>query len=170
MKRFKTIGPAFVVRSMVQEQYRVIANSAQKVAGLITIPSEGWVRTIRKALDMSGAQLGKRLNLSRNRISVLEKREKTGDITLNQLRDLAEQLDCKLTYALVPKERINIILDKRAEYLATKQLNSNSQNMFLEAQSIDEEQKKFLIQEQKIALLRAGGRELWKQQIEETKN
>ena len=42
--------------------------------------------------------------------------------------------------------------------------------MFLEAQSIDEEQKKFLIQEQKIALLRAGGRELWKQQIEETKN
>jgi hypothetical protein len=59
MKRFKTIGPAFVVRSMVQEQYKVIANSAQKVAGLITIPSEGWVRTIRKALDMSGAQLGK---------------------------------------------------------------------------------------------------------------
>lgn len=165
MRRFTTKGPTYVVRAMVQKQYKDIANSALKLKGRITTPSEGWVRSIRKALGMSGAQLGQRVKLSKNRISVLERREVSGDISLNQLRELAEHLGCQLTYALVPNEPINTILDKRAEYLATKQLYSNSQNMFLEAQSVDEKQHKFLIEEQKRYLLIVGGRELWKQEL-----
>jgi predicted DNA-binding mobile mystery protein A len=150
---------------MVQEQYKDIANSTLKLNERITTPSEGWVRSIRKALGMSGAQLGERVKLSKNRISVLERREMEGEISLNQLRELAEQLGCQLTYALVPNEPINTMLDKRAEYLATKQLYSNSQNMFLEAQSVNGEQQKFLIEEQKRYLLMVGGRKLWKQEL-----
>jgi predicted DNA-binding mobile mystery protein A len=145
-----------------QEQYKILANSTLKIKGMICIPSEGWVRTIRKALDMSGAQLAQWVNLSRNRIYVLERREVTGDITLNQLRNLADKLGCQLTYALVPKEPINLMLNNRAEYLAIKQLASSFQSMVLESQSIDEEQQRFLIEEQKANLLRVGGRELWK--------
>ena len=63
------------VRSMVREQYKEIANSAAKLKGSSIMPAEGWVRTIRKALDMSGAQLASRLNLSRNRISIPSSRQ-----------------------------------------------------------------------------------------------
>ncbi len=48
------------------------------------MPKQGWVRTIREALDMSGAQLGARLGISRNKISILERKEADGSITINQ--------------------------------------------------------------------------------------
>ncbi len=161
MTDFMVKKPTNIVRSMVREQYKEIANSAAKFLGIPDIPSEGWVRTIRKALDMSGAQLAERLNLSRNRISVLERREVKGDITINQLKELADKLGCDFTYALVPKKSINLTLDERAEKLAMASLAINSQNMFLEAQSIDSTKEKFLVDELKQELLKTGGRALW---------
>lgn len=77
------------------------------------------MRGIRKALGMSGAQLASRLKLSRNRVSVLERREVSGDTTINQLREAAAQLGCDGSYALVPKKNIPVMLDKQAEKLAT---------------------------------------------------
>jgi len=151
-----------IVQSMVDEQYKEIANSASSLKGAPFRPAEGWVRTMRKALGMSGAQLAQRLNVSRNRVSVLERREVGGDITINQLKDMADKLGCELTYALVPKKDINLLLEERAEQLAKVQLSSNTQNMFLEAQSIDPDKEKFLFDRLKQELLNAGGRVLWK--------
>ena len=150
------------VRSMVREQYKEIANSATKLKELPMAPSEGWVRTIRKALDMSGAQLAERLNLSRNRISILERREVEGVININQLKKMAEMLDCEFTYALVPKKDVSSLMEDRAEELAKEKLATNSQNMFLEAQVITPQKEEFLINELKRDFLKAGGRVLWK--------
>ena len=111
---------------------------------------------------MSGAQLAKRLNLSRNRISILERREVEGEITINQLKALADKLNCDFTYALVPKKEVNLTLEERAEQLAKDRLSMNSQNMFLEAQVISPEKEKFLMEQLKQDLLKAGGRVLWK--------
>jgi predicted DNA-binding mobile mystery protein A len=102
MHLFKSINTTKTVKNTVLQQYRFIANSSLGLK-LPSVPKEGWVRTVRKALGMSGAQLAGRLGLSRNRISVLERKEVESEITLNQLRDLAEQLNCDLTYALVPR-------------------------------------------------------------------
>jgi len=164
MNSFLIDKPKSTVRSMVREQYREIANSATRLKGGPLPPAEGWVRTIRKALDMSGAQLAQRLNLSRNRISILERREVEGDITLNQLKSLAEKLGCDFTYALIPKKDVGLIIDERAEQLAKDQLSVNSQNMFLEAQVINPEKEQFLVNQLKQDLLKAGGRVLWKKE------
>jgi predicted DNA-binding mobile mystery protein A len=162
MVNFRVRKPNSTVRSMVQEQYKDIANSAAKLKGAPSAPPEGWVRTIRKALDMSGAQLAERLNLSRNRISVLERREVEGEITINQLKELADKLGCEFTYALVPKKNVNLALEERAEKLARSKLSINSQNMYLEAQTINPKKEKFLVDVLKQDLLKAGGRVLWR--------
>jgi predicted DNA-binding mobile mystery protein A len=149
------------VKKTVLNQYRAIANSAVGVSPPKK-PKEGWVRTIRTALGMSGSQLGERMGLSRNRISVLERKEAEGDITLNQLKELAEQLNCDLTYALVPRKPIEEIIDERAAAIASRNLDANSQNMFLEAQAINEEAKKQLFKQIKEQVIESGGRVLWK--------
>ena len=162
MINFIVKNPKNTVRSMVREQYKDIANSATKLKGAPDMPAEGWVRTIRKALDMSGAQLAERLNLSRNRISILERREVEGEITINQLKEMAEKLGCDFTYALVPKKEVSLIIEDRAEKLAKDRLSINLQNMFLEAQIISAKKEKFLVNELKKDLLKAGGRVLWR--------
>ena len=162
MTVIKNKKPTNIVQSMVHEQYKEIASSAFKFKGFPFIPKEGWVRTIRKALGMSGEQLAQRLNLSRNRVSVLERREIDGDITINQLKKLAAELGCELTYGLVPNKDINDLLEERAEQVAKESLSLNAQNMFLEAQSIDINKEKFLFEQLKTELLNAGGRKLWK--------
>ncbi|MEX1221480.1 MAG: mobile mystery protein A [Idiomarina sp.] len=162
MAAYNVNKPKSAVGVMVREHYKEIANSATKHRSLPAVPAEGWVRTIRKSLDMSGAQLAGRLNLSRNRVSVLERREVEGDITINQLKELADKLNCDLTYALVPKKNVNLILEERAEKLAKTRVATNSQNMFLEAQMISPEKQQLLVEELKNELLAAGGRLLWR--------
>lgn len=157
MHIFKTKS---TVKQTVLQQYRTIANSTIDHKRYST-PKEGWVRTIRKALDMSGAQLAERLGLSRNRISVLERKEAEGEITLNQLRDLAEQLNCELTYALVPRKKVELIIVDRALEIATKTLETNAQNMFLEAQVIDKNAQNRLLEQVTNDIMASGGRVIW---------
>ncbi|EKE80645.1 mobile mystery protein A [Idiomarina xiamenensis 10-D-4] len=149
-----------IVKQTVMHQYRNIVN-AMAGKSLQKKPKQGWIRTVRTALGMSGAQLGERTGLSRNRISVLERKEADGDITLNQLRDLAEQLNCDLTYALVPRKSVEDMIDEQATRIAVESLESNTQNMFLEAQALDEQAKKRLFEQLKQQLIEAGGRALW---------
>jgi len=152
--------PKDTVKKTVLYQYRAIANSTVGFR-LFKKPKEGWVRTIRTALGMSGSQLGERMGFSRNRISVLERKEAEGDITLNQLQRLAEQLNCDLTYALVPRKSIEDIIDGRATEIASRSLDANSQNMFLEDQAISEEAQKRLLNLIKEQIIESGGRALW---------
>lgn len=150
-----------IVKHTVLQQYRTIANSClgQK---LPNIPKEGWIRTIRKALDMSGAQLAKRLGVSRNRISVLERKETEGEITLNQLKALAEQLSCDLTYTLVPRKPIEQIIENKATEIAIQILNSTVQNMSLEAQAIDKQAQCRLLEQVKSSIIVSGGHVIWR--------
>ena len=155
------------VKAMVKQHYREIAQSAM-VAQICPRPKEGWIRSIRKALDMSGAQLASRLNISRNRVSVIERREAEGEVTINQLKAVAAQLGCEVTYMLVPKKDIDVMLDDRAEKIALSRLSINAQNMHLEAQSLSREKQAFLMNELKKELLEAGGRVLWKTTTDES--
>ncbi|GAA0353826.1 mobile mystery protein A [Morganella psychrotolerans] len=161
MNVLKPINTENTVKQTVIRQYRATANSSLDHK-LPRPPKEGWVRTIRKALGMSGTQLADRLGLSRNRISVLERKEAEGDVTLTQLRELAEQLNCDLTYALIPRKPIEEIIEDRATEIAIQSLDTNSQNMFLEAQSIDKEAQTRLMEQIKKDIIASGGRILWR--------
>jgi len=148
------------VKKTVMEQYKSMANATVGFC-LFKKPKEGWIRTIRTALGMSGTQLGEITGMTRNQISILERKEIDGEITLNQLQKLAEQLHCNFTYALVPKNHIEDIVDEQVTKVALKLLNTNSENMFLEDQSIDEESRKRLLNHLKEQISGAGGRVIW---------
>lgn len=125
------------------------------------LPKDGWVRTIRKTLGMSGAQLARKMGYTRNRISVLEKKEATGDISINQLRELANGLNADLTYYIVPQKDPEQLIKDQAQKKATEIIQNTHQNMYLELQQIDQkalkEQIRFLADE----IQRKGGKALW---------
>ena len=149
------------VKSVAAKQRRDKAESAM-LTKVPAMPKEGWIRTIRKALDMSGAQLALRLGFSRNKISILERREAEGDITINQLREMASALNADLVYAIVPKECIQKMVDNRAKEIATHRVEMSNQNMFLEAQQISVKKQKEAIEQTADEIKKLGGRALWK--------
>ncbi|QUN06923.1 mobile mystery protein A [Shewanella yunxiaonensis] len=128
-------------------------------------PKAGWIRTIRSVLGMSGAQLGHRLGLSRNQVSILERKEAEGTITLRQLSELADGLNAEVVYMVIPKQPIDEFIENRAYELALSRMRQINQTMYLESQALNEEQQNRLIIELATQLKQQGGRALWKEGI-----
>lgn len=100
-------------------------------------PSDGWVRSIRKAIGMSIAQLAERIGITHQTVSQFEANELDNSITLRTLRRLAEAMDCKLVYAIVPKSgNLQDIVKKQAYKKAKSIVKSVDHTMLLEAQQV----------------------------------
>ncbi|TKB05908.1 mobile mystery protein A [Desulforhopalus sp. IMCC35007] len=147
-------------RHVVLQQLMKKVKSARNVI-VPKSPKDGWIRTIRQALGMSGAQFAKKMGYTRNKISILERKEASGDITINQLKELAEGLDAELVYCVVSRKDPEQFIDDQARKKATEIIQKTHQNMCLESQHISneaqEEQIRFLANEIK----REGGKSLW---------
>lgn len=98
-------------------------------------PPKGWIATIRTALGMPQEVLGARLRIPKQRISQLEKREQSGDIKLSQLREVAEALNCDFVYALLPREPLEAVVERRIREIAKRQLAAVERTMQLEDQA-----------------------------------
>jgi predicted DNA-binding mobile mystery protein A len=66
-------------------------------------PSGGWIASVREALGLSLAEVGRNLRAPRQTIQKFERAEATDRITLGTLRRVADGMGCDLVYALVPK-------------------------------------------------------------------
>lgn len=77
-------------------------------------PRGGWIRTIRQALGMTMAQLGKRLRISAPSVITLEARESAGTISVAKLRDAADALGCDLMIAFVPRLPLEEMVRRQA--------------------------------------------------------
>ncbi|QKK33787.1 mobile mystery protein A (plasmid) [Rhizobium indicum] len=97
-------------------------------------PPKGWVRALRDALGMTGAQLGLRMGIRPQTVEAIEKSEASGTIQLSTLRRAAEALDCTLVYALVPNTSLEEATDARARKIALRELQRVAHTMRLEAQ------------------------------------
>lgn len=62
-----------------------------------------WIRAVRTQRGILGKQLAKKMHVSPARISVLEKDEQRGAVTLKMMQKAADALDCQFVYAFVPK-------------------------------------------------------------------
>lgn len=122
-------------------------------------PPKGWIRAIRDALGMSGAQLGRRLRVRAQSVSDIEKSEASGTIQLKTLRKVAEALDCVVVYALVPNSSLEDMVQGRAREIARSELLRIAHTMDLEAQGLSQEER----EEQVDAYIREHlrERELW---------
>ena len=64
-----------------------------------------WIRSVRKQKGLKGFQLAEKLQVSPARVSVLERDEMRGAVTLKMMQKAADALDCTFVYALIPKSQ-----------------------------------------------------------------
>jgi transcriptional regulator with XRE-family HTH domain len=61
-----------------------------------------WIRSMRKKQGLKGFQLAEQLQVSAARVSVLEKDETRGAVTLKMMEKAAKAMGCKFEYRIVP--------------------------------------------------------------------
>lgn len=64
----------------------------------------GWIRRARKKQGLKGFQLAERMQVSAARVSVLEKDEARGAVTLKMMERAAKAMGCKFEYRIVQAE------------------------------------------------------------------
>lgn len=151
------------VKSTARRQYQAkVDRAANSPATALTIPSEGWIATLRKALDITGAQLGRLTGRTRATISAAEKSEREGGITLQNLSAMAEVMNCKLVYALVPKEgSASELLEAQAHRKAETLVSKASAHMALEKQALRSEERARQVELLAEELLRERPSDIW---------
>lgn len=121
-----------------QLQLRQIDHDLKKLSSInIQKPRTGWINTIRTAISMSTSQLAKRLNISQQAVSNLEKREQEETITLAKLREIGEKLNLELVYGFVSKSSLEKMIQERAKEIATDIVMKTNQQMILEDQKVE---------------------------------
>ncbi|MCF6307427.1 MAG: mobile mystery protein A [Flavobacteriaceae bacterium] len=129
---------------------------------MVLVPSKGWINTIRTALNMTMAQLGARLKITRQGVKSIEESEAKGSISINSLKEVGLALDLKFIYGFVPKDRtIDNLINIKAEKLAEKIVLRTNQNMKLEDQGIGEVKIKETIKDLANEIKREMKRSLW---------
>lgn len=129
-----------MIKKIVLKQYQDIVNSAKKHISPVTRPPEGWICTVRKSLNMSGAQLARRLKVTRARVSQAEKGEMAGALTLKTMQEMAAAMNCQFVYAIIPNQDIETLIHQQAVEKATDLVRSASNHMALEMQGLSKYQ------------------------------
>jgi predicted DNA-binding mobile mystery protein A len=125
------------IRTVVRQQYRNIVDSAATSVASLRIPPEGWLRTVRKALGMSGTDVAKKMGVTRARVAQAEHAELTGGVTLKSMRATAEAMGCRFVYAIIPPSgRIEDIVMAQARKKAMTLVGTASKHMALENQAL----------------------------------
>ena len=132
-----------------------------KNSDILSRPPRGWIKAIREALGMTTAQLGRRMRVSQPRAVMVEQAEVSGSITLDSLERAAHALDCRLVYALVPRDSLEAQVEDRARMIAKKRLDAISHNMALEDQRANSEDEQAQFERMIEKLMKAPGSKLW---------
>ena len=126
------------VQNAILQQYQRFVDRASLSSADLSHPSEGWLRTMRKALGMSGAQLARKMGVTRALISQAESNEVSGSVTMKTMQTMAEAMGCRFVYAVLPpakKETEDVIFAqamKKARAIAER----TDEHMVLEGQNL----------------------------------
>ena len=148
------------MNTLILKQYQAKLNQLIDLVNF-TRPKEGWIRTTRKALGMSGPQLAQRLDLSASQVSQMERLELEDRITLRKLRDVAGHLDCELVYAFVPRKPIDEIVRQQARQKAADLVQKTHHQMLLEDQQLSNEKLNEMIEQETFQIMQEMPRYLW---------
>lgn len=148
-------------RMLLIEQLDVKLSPFYEV-GSVAIPNSGWIKSIRTTLNMSLRQLAKRLNITSQSVSEMEKREANGSITMNTLRDLARGLDMQFVYGFVSnKGSIEEMIEQRAQEIAKEIVGRTHVTMTLEDQQNSNERIAKAIRQKKEEIKDELPKYLW---------
>ncbi len=133
----------------------------QKTA-MVLIPDKGWLNTIRVTLNMTMAQLGAKIGVTKQGVKSLEESEAKGSISINSLKEVGNALELKLVYGFVPKDgTIENLITLKAEKMARKIVLRTNQNMKLEDQGISDKKIKDSIIDLTNEIKREMRKSLW---------
>ena len=128
----------------------------------VAMPPTGWIKAIRTAIGMSMQQLGNKLNVSKQGVMDIEKREKDGSITIRSLREIARAMDMQLVYGFVPNDgSLDALIEKRATELATQIVMRTANTMKLEDQANSKKRIEAAIRERATAIQNEMPKILW---------
>jgi predicted DNA-binding mobile mystery protein A len=128
----------------------------------MAVPSNGWINTLRKTLNISLKQLGKKLKVTSQNINQYEQRERDYSISIQKLKDVAEVLDMNFVYAFIPKEvSLEKIIEKRAYEVAKEIVMRTSHTMKLEDQENTEERLQKAIKDRAEKIKQEMPKYLW---------
>ncbi len=134
-------------------------------AALLKRPLNGWIRTIRYVLGMSGRQLAERLGISKNSVSTIEKREREGTVTIRTMMRVAEAMDCTFFYGFLPNGSFEEIVRRRAEALARSRIDRIDRMMKLEGQELSREKTRKAWQREVTSLVDRTPAALWNARV-----
>jgi len=103
-------------------------------------PPSGWLKAVRGALGCNTRQLADLMGVLHSSVQRLEKREQEGKATLELLEKAASAMNCKVVYAIVPKEpydSLDEILTEKSKKLASDLLKKVDHTMRLEQQGTE---------------------------------
>ena len=128
----------------------------------VAMPPTGWIKAIRTAIGMSMQQLGNKLNVSKQGVMDIEKRERDGSITIKSLREIARAMDMQLVYGFVPNDgSLDALIEKRATELATQIVMRTANTMKLEDQANSQKRIETAIKERAAAIKNEMPKILW---------
>ena len=129
---------------------------------MVLVPDKGWINTVRTALNMTLAQLGTKLKITRQGVRSIEESESKGSISINSLKEVGEKLDLRFVYGFIPKDgTIDNLINSKAEKLAQKIVLRTNQNMKLEDQGIGDEKINETIKDLANEIKREMRKSLW---------
>jgi predicted DNA-binding mobile mystery protein A len=124
------------VKNAARHQYQDLVDPAASQMRAHDLPPEGWLRTVRKALGMSGPQLARRMGVTRARVSDAEQSELSGGITLKSMQTAAEAMGCRFVYAIVPPVSAGRLIEAQAQKKARAIAGLAGSHMALEDQTL----------------------------------
>lgn len=128
----------------------------------VLVPDKGWINAIRTTLNMTMAQLGNKLQITRQGVKNMEESEAKGSISINSLKEIGQALELKLVYGFVPKNgTFDDLVTLKAKVLAQKIVLRTNQHMKLEAQGIGEDKLNEVVMELANELKREMKKSLW---------
>lgn len=146
-------------------QKRIVQQKLDQLSKLNEpLPPSGWVKAIRGSLGLSIRQLAERVGVGHGSINQLEKREPKKRVTLESLENAARAMDCKVVYAIVPREggaTLDDVIRNRAVAAASKILKEVSHTMKLEAQGTSDKQVQNEIKRIANQLIESGDNRIW---------
>lgn len=147
------------VRDVARRQLDQRLDQIRGATRVLETPAGGWIAALRTAYGMSQKDLARRMGVSQQAVSQLERREADGSATLHALEQAAAVLGGRLVYGIVTARPIETLIEERALQLATQMTTSVRHTMRLEDQdpSADlDDRTRALAQE-----LKASPEKLW---------
>lgn len=150
------------VKDVAMRQTAQALNSAAEQIANLRPPQKGWISMMRKALGMSAPALAQRLGVTKPAIYQAERKERDGGITLKHMERIAEAMDGRFVYAIVPNRPVETILHDQARAKAEAIVQRASSHMALEKQSLSSVQNQTEIDHLTAELLRQRPSDFWR--------